>query len=137
VSITFRKLKVTRDATDMKLHKTVGLALMIPFGFLSVHRHRHTPRKTILNEFNRHIKSGEILLVSGRPGPVLELPLPLPNTGIRMVLFFLFLFVVGQECFELLWRHPIRLVHQFHETAALIGSRCGLRTTVKGHQRCM
>jgi hypothetical protein len=35
-------LKVTRDATDMKLHKTVGLALVIPFGFLSVHRHRHT-----------------------------------------------------------------------------------------------
>ena len=35
-------LKVTRDATDIKLHKTVGLALMLPFGFLSVHRHRHT-----------------------------------------------------------------------------------------------
>lgn len=67
----------------------------------------------------------------------LELPLPPPDTGNRMVLCFLFLFVVGQERFELLWRHPIRLVHQFHETAALIGSRCGLRATVRGHQRCM
>lgn len=68
VDLTFKNLKVTGDATDMKLHKTVGSALMTPFGFSKVVKHRHTPRRTILNDFSGHLGSGEMLLVLGRPG---------------------------------------------------------------------
>ena len=68
VNITFKNLKVTADPTDVRLHKTVGSTLMTPFGFASIHKHRHTPRRIILNDFNGHIKSGEMLLVLGRPG---------------------------------------------------------------------
>lgn len=67
-SITIKNLTVTGAATGIKIHKTVGSALVTPFGFASIHRHRHLPRKTILKDFNGHVESGEMLLVLGRPG---------------------------------------------------------------------
>ena len=68
VDVTFQNLKVTGAGSDLKLHKTVGSALMTPFGFAAISKRRSQQRKTILHGFNGSIKNGEMLLVLGRPG---------------------------------------------------------------------
>jgi ATP-binding cassette, subfamily G (WHITE), member 2, PDR len=68
VDVAIRNLKVIGARNDLRLHKTVGSALMTPIGFASISKRRQQQRKTILHDFNGIIKSGEMLLVLGRPG---------------------------------------------------------------------
>ena len=68
IDVTVQDLKVSAAGSALKLHKTVGSALMTPIGFASISRHRQHQRKSILHGFNGTIKSGEMLLVLGRPG---------------------------------------------------------------------
>lgn len=50
--VTFKNLKVTGAGSDLKLHKTVGSALMTPLGFAAISKRRSLQRKTILHGFN-------------------------------------------------------------------------------------
>ena len=68
VDVTFKNLRVTGSGSDLKLHKTVGSALMTPFGFAAISKRRSQQRKTLLHGFNGTIRNGEMLLVLGRPG---------------------------------------------------------------------
>lgn len=64
--IIFKNLKVSGSGSAINLQSTVGSALIAP---LRIHQSfgRKT-EKTILNDFNGVVKSGELLLVLGRPG---------------------------------------------------------------------
>ena len=50
VDVTFQNLSVTGTGSDLKLHKTVGSAIMTPFGFAAISKHRHQQCKTILHK---------------------------------------------------------------------------------------
>ncbi|ETN44469.1 uncharacterized protein HMPREF1541_10139 [Cyphellophora europaea CBS 101466] len=68
VNTTFRNLTVTGTGNEIMIHKTVGSMFMTPFGFASVNRRRHSPKRTILHSFNGAIREGEMCIVLGRPG---------------------------------------------------------------------
>lgn len=66
--IIFKNLNVTGRGAALKLQQNVGSLLMAPFRLgesISMHR---APEKRILNNFNGVLKSGELLIVLGRPG---------------------------------------------------------------------
>lgn len=64
--VVWKNLKVCGSGSAINLQKNVGSTLLAPLRF------RETfgkgPEKTILNEFDGVLKSGEMLVVLGRPG---------------------------------------------------------------------
>src|SRR5882757_5545892 len=64
--IVWKNLKVCGSGSAINLQKNVGSMLMAPLRFREFFG--HGPEKTILNEFDGVLKSGEMLVVLGRPG---------------------------------------------------------------------
>ena len=64
--IVWKNLKVCGSGSAINLQKTVGSALLSPLRFGEVFG--KSPEKTILNDFEGVLKSGEMLVVLGRPG---------------------------------------------------------------------
>ncbi|KAG4026890.1 hypothetical protein MFRU_035g00420 [Monilinia fructicola] len=64
--IVFKNLKVCGSGSAINVQKTVGSLLMAPLRFREFVG--KGPEKTILNDFNGVLKSGEMLIVLGRPG---------------------------------------------------------------------
>jgi len=65
---TFKNLNVSGIGAGLQLQKSVGSVLMTPFGFKSIWRQRHASEKLILKDFHGAVRSGEMLIVLGRPG---------------------------------------------------------------------
>ncbi|OJJ32729.1 hypothetical protein ASPWEDRAFT_42743 [Aspergillus wentii DTO 134E9] len=66
--ILFRNLRVTGTGAALQLQSTMTDLLMAPFRLREAMPFGSKPPKTILNKFDGVIKSGELLLVLGRPG---------------------------------------------------------------------
>ena len=64
--IVWKNLKVCGSGSAINLQKNVGSLLMAPLRMNEFFG--HGPEKTILNEFDGVLKSGEMLVVLGRPG---------------------------------------------------------------------
>ncbi|KAF7931602.1 uncharacterized protein EAE98_004338 [Botrytis deweyae] len=64
--IVFKNLKVCGSGSAINIQKNVGSLLMAPLRFREFVG--KGPEKTILNDFNGVLKSGEMLIVLGRPG---------------------------------------------------------------------
>ncbi|KAK6606114.1 ABC transporter CDR4-like protein 4 [Botrytis cinerea] len=64
--IVFKNLKVCGSGSAINVQKNVGSLLMAPLRFKEFIG--KGPEKTILNDFNGVLKSGEMLIVLGRPG---------------------------------------------------------------------
>ena len=64
--IVFKNLKVCGSGSAINLQKNVGSLLLAPLRFREFFG--KGPEKTILNDFNGVVKSGEMLVVLGRPG---------------------------------------------------------------------
>ena len=64
--IVWKNLKVCGSGSAIHLQKNVGSLLLSPLRFREFFR--KGPEKTILNEFDGVLKSGEMLVVLGRPG---------------------------------------------------------------------
>ena len=64
--IVWKNLKVCGSGSAINLQKNVGSLLMAPARFTEFFG--HGSEKTILNEFDGVLKSGEMLVVLGRPG---------------------------------------------------------------------
>ncbi|RAL58706.1 hypothetical protein DID88_003063 [Monilinia fructigena] len=64
--IVFKNLKVCGSGSAINVQKNVSSLLMAPLRFREFVG--KGPEKTILNEFNGVLKSGEMLIVLGRPG---------------------------------------------------------------------
>ncbi|KAL2812679.1 ATP-binding cassette transporter [Aspergillus cavernicola] len=66
--ILFKDLTVSGSGAALQLQGTVGSVLSAPLRIPELLRQRHSPSRRILNSFNGLMKSGELLLVLGRPG---------------------------------------------------------------------
>ncbi|RLL97580.1 hypothetical protein CFD26_101749 [Aspergillus turcosus] len=66
--IVFKQLNVSGSGAALQLQDTVGSTLAIPFRLPELLRQRHSPSRRILKSFNGLMRSGELLLVLGRPG---------------------------------------------------------------------
>jgi ABC-type multidrug transport system fused ATPase/permease subunit len=66
--ILFQHLNVSGSGSALQLQGTVGGMLSAPFRIPELLRQRRSPSRRILNDFNGVMKSGELLLVLGRPG---------------------------------------------------------------------
>ncbi|KAL4879024.1 ABC-2 type transporter-domain-containing protein [Aspergillus karnatakaensis] len=66
--ILFRNLTVSGSGAALQLQDTVSTTLSAPFRLPQLLRERRSPARRILNNFNGVMKSGELLLVLGRPG---------------------------------------------------------------------
>jgi ABC-type multidrug transport system fused ATPase/permease subunit len=66
--IVFKQLNVSGSGAALQLQDTVGSSLALPFRLPELLRQRHSPSRLILKSFNGLMKSGELLLVLGRPG---------------------------------------------------------------------
>ena len=64
--IVWKNLKVCGSGSAINLQKNVGSLLLAPLRFGEFFG--KGPEKTILNEFDGVLKSGEMLVVLGRPG---------------------------------------------------------------------
>lgn len=64
--IVWKNLKVCGSGSAINLQKNVGSLLMAPLRLREFIG--HGPEKTILNDFDGVLKSGEMLVVLGRPG---------------------------------------------------------------------
>jgi ABC-type multidrug transport system ATPase subunit len=64
--IVWKSLKVCGSGSAINIQKNVGSILMLPFRLNEFFG--RGPEKTILNEFDGVLKSGELLVVLGRPG---------------------------------------------------------------------
>jgi ATP-binding cassette, subfamily G (WHITE), member 2, PDR len=64
--IVWKNLKVCGSGSAINLQKNVGSLLLAPLRFGEFFG--RGPEKTILNEFDGVLKSGEMLVVLGRPG---------------------------------------------------------------------
>ncbi len=64
--IVWKNVKVSGSGAAINLQKNVASLLMAPFRFREFFS--KGPEKTILNEFEGVLKSGEMLIVLGRPG---------------------------------------------------------------------
>ena len=64
--IVWKNLKVCGSGSSINLQKNIGSLLLSPFRPRELFGKSH--EKTILNEFNGCLKSGEMLVVLGRPG---------------------------------------------------------------------
>ncbi|GCB22646.1 ABC transporter CDR4 [Aspergillus awamori] len=66
--IVFKNLSISGTGAAVQFQDTVASTFAAPFQIGEALRNRHSPPKRILNEFNGVLKSGELLLVLGRPG---------------------------------------------------------------------
>ncbi|GFF35186.1 ABC transporter CDR4 [Aspergillus udagawae] len=66
--IVFKQLNVSGSGAALQLQDTVGSTLATPLRLPELLRQRHSPSRLILKSFNGLMKSGELLLVLGRPG---------------------------------------------------------------------
>ncbi|KAL2797413.1 ATP-binding cassette transporter [Aspergillus keveii] len=66
--ILFKHLNVSGSGSALQLQGTVGGTLSAPFRLPEMLWQRRSPSRRILNDFNGLMKSGELLLVLGRPG---------------------------------------------------------------------
>ncbi|KAL4780663.1 ABC-2 type transporter-domain-containing protein [Aspergillus varians] len=66
--ILFRDLNVSGSGAALQLQATVGSLLSAPLRIPELLRQRRSPPRRILNSFNGLMKTGELLLVLGRPG---------------------------------------------------------------------
>jgi ABC-type multidrug transport system ATPase subunit len=66
--VVFRNLSVFGSGSALQLQKNVGSILMAPFRPQEYLRLGGSPEKQILHNFDGVLKSGELLLVLGRPG---------------------------------------------------------------------
>jgi ATP-binding cassette subfamily G (WHITE) protein 2 (PDR) len=64
--IVWKNLKVCGSSSAINLQKNVGSLLLAPLRFREFFS--SGPEKTIFNEFDGVLKSGEMLIVLGRPG---------------------------------------------------------------------
>ena len=62
----FKNLDVHGKGAALQLQATVGSGFMAPFRLRE--KFSHPPEKHILNKFNGNLRSGEMLIVLGRPG---------------------------------------------------------------------
>jgi ATP-binding cassette, subfamily G (WHITE), member 2, PDR len=65
---TFKNLNTSGTGAALQLQKTVGSALTAPFRLRETLKLGHAPEKQILRNFNGTVRSGEMLIVLGRPG---------------------------------------------------------------------
>lgn len=65
---TFKNLNISGTGAALQLQQTVGSALMAPFRLRETFNLGHQPEKQILRNFNGTVRSGEMLIVLGRPG---------------------------------------------------------------------
>ncbi|KAE8147777.1 ABC-2 type transporter-domain-containing protein [Aspergillus avenaceus] len=66
--IVFKNLTISGTGAALQLQDTVSTMMSAPFRIGEMMKNRHAPSKRILNSFNGLLKSGELLLVLGRPG---------------------------------------------------------------------
>jgi ABC-type multidrug transport system fused ATPase/permease subunit len=66
--IVFKNLTVSGTGAALQLQDTVSSMLSAPLRIGEMLQQRRSSAKRILNEFNGLLKSGELLLVLGRPG---------------------------------------------------------------------
>ncbi|CAD0100335.1 unnamed protein product [Aureobasidium mustum] len=66
--IVWKNLSVSGSGAALQLQDTVGGIALKPLGMLKSLFSRNTERKHILRNFNGNLKSGELLIVLGRPG---------------------------------------------------------------------
>ena len=65
---TFKDLSVSGSGSALSLQKNVGSVLMAPFRLGEYFSLGNKPHKQIIRNFNGVVKSGEMLVVLGRPG---------------------------------------------------------------------
>ena len=65
---TFKDLNVTGSGSALSLQANVASVFMAPFRLNEYVNFGHKPHKQILRDFNGLVKSGEMLIVLGRPG---------------------------------------------------------------------
>ncbi len=63
---TFKNLNISGSGAALQLQQNVGSAFMVPLRFRE--HLGHPPEKHILRDFNGAVRSGEMLIVLGRPG---------------------------------------------------------------------
>lgn len=66
--IVFKNLTVSGTGAALQLQDTLASVASAPFRIGEMVKQHRSPPKRILNEFNGLVKSGELLLVLGRPG---------------------------------------------------------------------
>lgn len=66
--VLFKELSISGSGEAVQLQKTVGDMLTAPLRAAELFRRGKGSSKTILNKFNGLVKSGELLVVLGRPG---------------------------------------------------------------------
>jgi ATP-binding cassette subfamily G (WHITE) protein 2 (PDR) len=66
--VVFKKLNVYGSGAALQYQDTVTSTLSAPFRLPQILRESHSPQRRILKDFNGLLKSGELLLVLGRPG---------------------------------------------------------------------
>ncbi|KAL2705150.1 hypothetical protein AAEP93_000400 [Penicillium crustosum] len=66
--VIFKNLNVYGSGAALQFQDTVTSTLTAPFRLPQIIRESHSPQRRILKDFNGLLKSGELLLVLGRPG---------------------------------------------------------------------
>ena len=66
--IVFKNLTVSGSGAALQFQSTVASMMSLPSQVKDLWRERNSPSKSILHDFNGTLKSGELLLVLGRPG---------------------------------------------------------------------
>lgn len=66
--VVFKQLNVYGSGAALQFQDTVTSTLTAPFRLPQIIRESHSPQRRILKDFNGILKSGELLLVLGRPG---------------------------------------------------------------------
>lgn len=66
--VVFKNLNVYGTGAALQFQDTVTSTLTAPFRLPQIIRQSHSPQRRILKDFNGILKSGELLLVLGRPG---------------------------------------------------------------------
>ncbi|KGO66421.1 CDR ABC transporter [Penicillium italicum] len=66
--VVFKQLNVFGSGAALQFQDTVTSTLTAPFRLPQIIRESHSPQRRILKDFNGLLKSGELLIVLGRPG---------------------------------------------------------------------
>ncbi|KAI3201102.1 hypothetical protein CBS147311_5163 [Penicillium roqueforti] len=66
--VVFKNLNIYGSGAALQFQDTVTSTLTAPFRLPQIIRESHSPQRRILKDFNGILKSGEMLLVLGRPG---------------------------------------------------------------------
>lgn len=66
--IVFKDLTISGSGAALQFQSTVASMMSLPSQVKDLWRERNSPAKQILHDFNGTLKSGELLLVLGRPG---------------------------------------------------------------------